>query len=72
MILGSPVVLVTRPLVRAVDPMGHVVGLFRQVLYDGRVTSWAPWLLTPLLCGIAFAAGLAVFRRLAVDLAKEV
>ncbi len=59
-------------LVRAVDPMSHVVGLFRQVLYDGRVTSWAPWLLTPLLCGVAFAAGLALFRRLAVDLAKDV
>lgn len=59
-------------LVRAVDPMGHVVGLFRQVLYDGRVTSWTPWLLTPLACGLLFVAGLAVFRRLAVDLAKDV
>ena len=58
--------------VRALDPMGHVVGLFRQVLYVGRVTSWTPWLVTPLLCGAAFAAGLAVFRRLAVDLAKDV
>jgi lipopolysaccharide transport system permease protein len=58
--------------VRALDPMGHVVGLFRQVLYQGRVTSWTPWLLTPVLCGLAFAAGLAVFRRLAVDLAKDV
>ena len=58
--------------VRAVDPMGHVVGLFRQVLYEGRVTSWAPWLLTPLACGLLFAAGLAVFRRLSVDLAKDV
>jgi lipopolysaccharide transport system permease protein len=58
--------------VRALDPMGHVVGLFRQVLYVGRVTSWTPWLVTPLLCGAAFTAGLAVFRRLAVDLAKDV
>jgi ABC-2 type transport system permease protein len=58
--------------VRAVDPMGHVVGLFRQVLYDGRVTSWASWLLTPLACAGLFALALAVFRRLAVDLAKDV
>jgi lipopolysaccharide transport system permease protein len=59
-------------LVRAVDPVQRVVGLFRQVLYDGRVTSWSAWVVTPVVCALLFAAGLALFRRLAVDLAKDV
>jgi ABC-type polysaccharide/polyol phosphate export permease len=58
--------------VRALDPVHRVVGLFRDVLYDGRVGDWWPWVLTPLGCALAFVAGLALFRRLAVDLAKEV
>ena len=58
--------------VTAVDPMRRIVDQFRDVLYDGQVESLLPHVLTLAACGAAFTAGLTLFRRLAVDLAKDV
>lgn len=58
--------------VTVVDPMRWIVEQFRDVLYEGRVDSWAPHVLTLAGCAALFAAGLTVFRRLSVDLAKDV
>ncbi len=56
----------------AVDPMRWIVDQFRDVLYDGQVDR--PWahVLTLVVCAAIFVGGLALFRRLAVDLAKDV
>ena len=58
--------------VRAVDPMHHVVEQFRQVLYWGRVDD--PWSMVLLVAatGTVFIGSLAVFRRLAHELPKQV
>jgi ABC-type polysaccharide/polyol phosphate export permease len=56
----------------AADPMRRIVDQFRDVLYDGKVESLAPHLLTLAACAAAFVGGLTLFRRLAVDLAKDV
>lgn len=58
--------------VTVVDPMRWIVEQYRDVLYDGRVDSWVPHLVTLAGCVALFAAGLTVFRRLSVDLAKDV
>lgn len=58
-------------LVRSVDPMNQVIGRFRDVLYRGQVDPLA--MAATLAAGAAaFAASLLVFRRGAVDLAKDV
>ena len=59
-------------LLRAVDPMNHVITQFRHVLYDGVVGSPVDLALTLAACAGLFAASLALFRRLSADLAKEV
>jgi len=56
----------------AADPMAWIVAQFRDVLYDGRIDRPAVHLLTLVGCSLLFLVGLAVFRRLARDLAKEV
>ena len=55
-----------------VDPMRHVVGQFRDVLYDGAIDDPLGHALTFVACRAFFAVALAVFRRGAVDLAKDV
>ena len=58
-------------LVRSVDPMNHVIGRFRDVLYTGRVEVGS--MVLTLAAGAAvFVASLLLFRRAAVDLAKDV
>lgn len=57
--------------VTAADPMRWIIGQFRDVLYDGQVDLLAP-VLTLAGCAVLFVGSLYWFRRLAVDLAKEV
>ena len=54
------------------DPMAWIVAQFRDILYGGRIDRPAVHVLTLVGCGLVFLVGLAVFRRLARDLAKEV
>jgi ABC-type polysaccharide/polyol phosphate export permease len=56
----------------SVDPMRWIIAGFRDVLHEGRVDSWAMHAWTLLACAALFGIVLAVFRRLAVDLAKDV
>jgi ABC-2 type transport system permease protein/lipopolysaccharide transport system permease protein len=56
----------------AADPMRRIVDQFRDVLYDGKVESLLPHVATLAACAAAFVVGLTLFRRLAVDLAKDV
>jgi ABC-type polysaccharide/polyol phosphate export permease len=58
--------------ITAADPMRWIIEGFRDVLYDGRVTSPLMHGLTLAGCTALFAAGLTLFRRLSVDLAKDV
>jgi ABC-type polysaccharide/polyol phosphate export permease len=58
--------------VTAADPMRRIVDQFRDVLYDGKVESLLPHVLTLAACAALFLAGLTLFKRLAVDLAKDV
>ena len=55
-----------------IDPMRPIVDQFRDVLYEGRIDHWWAHLATLGACTALFLVGLAVFRRLAVDLAKDV
>lgn len=54
------------------DPMHWIIDQFRAVLYEGQVDDVAAMLLTLAGCAALFVGSLALFRRLAVDLAKEV
>ncbi len=56
----------------ALDPMRWIVEQFRDVLYDGRIDRPLAHVVTLAACSALFLAGLAVFRRLAVDLAKDI
>ncbi|MBA2279702.1 MAG: ABC transporter permease [Actinomycetota bacterium] len=58
--------------VTAVDPMRRVVEQYRDVLYDGRIASPVAHVVTLGACAALFLASLVLFRRLAVDLAKDV
>lgn len=58
--------------VTAADPMHWIIDQFRAVLYEGRVDDLPAAVLTLVGCAALFVASLALFRRLAVDLAKEV
>jgi ABC-2 type transport system permease protein len=59
-------------LLTRIDPMRPIVDQFRDVLYDGQVDHlWAHGV-TLAGCTVLFLAGLALFRRLSVDLAKDV
>jgi ABC-type polysaccharide/polyol phosphate export permease len=57
---------------RSIDPMNMLVGQFRDLLYYGHVSRPAHLVLVPVLCLVVFAATCAVFRRLAVDLPRDV
>jgi ABC-type polysaccharide/polyol phosphate export permease len=54
------------------DPMRWIIDQFRSVLYDGHIDSFVAPVLTLAACCMVFVVSLQVFRRLAVDLAKEV
>jgi ABC-2 type transport system permease protein len=54
------------------DPMRWIIDQFRSVLYDGHIDSFVAPVLTLAACCVVFVVSLQVFRRLAVDLAKEV
>lgn len=58
--------------VTTADPMGWIIDQFRAVLYDGQITSWVAPSLTLVACGALFVVALYLFRRLAVDLVKDV
>lgn len=58
--------------VTAVDPMRWIIEGYRDVLYEGQVDDPLAHGLTLVACATLFAAGLLVFRRLSVDLAKDV
>lgn len=58
--------------VTAADPMRWIIEGFRDVLYDAEIGSWTAHLVTLAACATAFAAALVVFRRLSIDLAKEI
>ena len=57
--------------VRAVDPMNHVIGRFRDVLYTGHVDPGS-MALTLVYGAAVFVASLLLFQRAALDLAKDV
>jgi ABC-type polysaccharide/polyol phosphate export permease len=54
------------------DPMRWIVEQFRDVLYEGRVDDPLAHGVTLAACAALFAGGLTLFRRLAVDLPKDV
>jgi ABC-type polysaccharide/polyol phosphate export permease len=56
----------------ALDPMRWIIEQFRDVLYEGEIGSPVSYAVTLAACTALFVAGLTVFRRLAVDLAKDV
>lgn len=58
--------------VSSLDPVRHVVAGYRDVLWAGAVDVPVRHVLTLLGCTAFFLASLAVFRRGAVDLAKDV
>jgi ABC-2 type transport system permease protein len=58
--------------ITAIDPMHWIVEQFRDVLYDGHVDDPLLPLLTLLASAAVFLGGLWLFRRWAVDLAKDV
>ncbi len=58
--------------ITALDPMRWIVDQFRDVLYEGRIDDPVAHGVTLVACAALFAAGLTLFRRLAVDLAKDV
>ena len=59
-------------ILRSIDPMNVIVGQFRYVLYEGHVARPAHVPLLLLACAAIFAVSLAVFRRLSLDLAKDI
>lgn len=58
--------------VTALDPMRSIIEQFRDVLHQGRVGDPAVYAVTLAACAGLFAGALALFRRLSVDLAKDV
>lgn len=54
------------------DPMRHVVAGYRDVLHTGSIDDPVRLVLTLVGCGVALLGALALFRRMAVDLAKEI
>lgn len=65
--VSSPIETVT-----TADPMRWIIQQFRDVLYAGRIDDWFAPLATLAACAALFVLALQLFRRLAVDLAKEV
>ena len=57
---------------RSVDPMNLIVGQMRDILYFGSLTRPGHLLLMLGSSALFFAAAVAVFRRFAADLAKDV
>ncbi len=66
--------MVTGPVrtITTADPMRWIIDQFRTVLYGGHVVSFVAPVATLAACAAVFVVSLQVFRRLAVDLAKEV
>jgi ABC-type polysaccharide/polyol phosphate export permease len=59
-------------MLRSVDPMNMLVGQFRDILYYGHVSRPAHMVLVPFLCATVFVVSCGVFRRLGVDLPRDV
>jgi ABC-type polysaccharide/polyol phosphate export permease len=57
---------------QSVDPMNLIVGQMRDVLFFGRITHPEKLVEMVILAAMLFASTLWGFRRLAVDLAKDV
>ena len=55
-----------------VDPMRWIIEQFRDVLYEGEIGSPVSHVVTLAACAALFAVGLVAFKRVAVDLAKDV
>ena len=56
----------------AADPMRWIIEQFRDVLHEGEVGSAVSYVVTLAACAALFVVGLTAFKRLAVDLAKDV
>jgi ABC-type polysaccharide/polyol phosphate export permease len=56
---------------QSVDPVGRIVREFREVLFFGRVGRPSDLLLMSVACAFVFVASLVVFRRLSVNLPKD-
>jgi ABC-type polysaccharide/polyol phosphate export permease len=57
---------------RVVDPMNVVVGVFRDILYFGRLPEMMALAGAFLMCAAVFVVCLALFRRFSRNLAKDV
>lgn len=57
---------------RSIDPMNMIVGSFRQVLYNGRLTRPLHLALMEIICVVAFSLSLIAFSYLSRDLAKDI
>ena len=55
-----------------IDPMAWVIKQFQQLLYWGEPLSVASVVLVPLAAVVIFGAGLVIFRRATIGLAKFV
>jgi ABC-type polysaccharide/polyol phosphate export permease len=64
---------VTLPLrqIYSVNPMVHVIGAYRDVLYHGRVPGWQSMTYLGAFASVLFVIGLSFFRRLEPRLAEE-
>jgi lipopolysaccharide transport system permease protein len=58
--------------VTTLDPMRSIIEQFRDVLHQGRVDDPEVYAVTLAACAVLFAASLTMFKRLSVDLAKDV
>lgn len=57
---------------RSIDPMNMVVGQFRNILYEHHIARPAHVVLMLLACGGAFVASIALFRRFADRLPRDI
>jgi ABC-type polysaccharide/polyol phosphate export permease len=57
---------------RSADPASLIVGQFRQVLFDGKVTQSSHLVYVLLLCGACFVGAVGITRRASRNLAKDI
>jgi ABC-type polysaccharide/polyol phosphate export permease len=55
----------------SINPMVHVVGAYRDVLYHGRAPGWQSMVYLGAFASVLFLIGLSFFRRLEPRLAEE-
>jgi len=57
---------------RSIDPMNMIVGQFRNILYDGHLSVPTHTAYVVIVCTVFFVGCLAVFRRYAPNLPRDI